>query len=270
VPERVWQETRRALEEPMPGAFVRVLHESEGLAVVFPELERLYGTEQRAEFHPEVDAGIHQELVSDMAGTLAPGDALVGWCALMHDLGKGTTPREELPRHVGHEHRGVALVQGVNARLKVPSEHAQMAELVCRYHLDCHRALELKPGTLLELLERIDAFRRPERVRVLCLACEADKRGRKGMDEPSIPRRAASRPRSRRAAGSAAPFVAQGLEGDAIGRGAGARRAASRRSRRSSGASRCRRALTRIVAGRLAPRLCAHCGRSPPSPWPRC
>jgi len=218
VPERVWQETRRALEEPMPGAFVRVLHESAALAVVFPELERLYGTEQRAEFHPEVDAGIHQELVSDMAARLAPGDALVGWCALMHDLGKGTTPREELPRHVGHEHRGVALVRDVNARLKVPSEHAQMAELVCRYHLDCHRALELKPGTLLELLERIDAFRRPERVRVLCLACEADKRGRKGMDEAEYPqarRIQAAFEAARRV--SAKAFVAQGLEGDAIG-----------------------------------------------------
>jgi tRNA nucleotidyltransferase (CCA-adding enzyme) len=136
----------------------------------------------------------------------------------MHDLGKGTTPREELPRHVGHEHRGVALVQGVNARLKVPSEHAQMAELVCRYHLDCHRALELKPGTLLELLERVDAFRRPERVRVLCLACEADKRGRKGLAESGYPQAARIRAAfeaARRV--SAAPFVAQGLEGDAIG-----------------------------------------------------
>jgi len=218
VPERVWQETKRALEEPMPGSYLRVLHESHALAVVFPELERLYGTEQRAEFHPEIDAGIHQELVSDMAARLAPGDALVGWCALMHDLGKGITPREELPRHVAHEHRGVPLVRAVNARLKVPTEPAQLAELVCRYHLDCHRALELKPTTLLELLERIDAFRKPDRVRVLCLACEADKRGRKGMSEADYPqarRIAAAFDAARRV--NAAPFLEQGLGGDAIG-----------------------------------------------------
>jgi tRNA nucleotidyltransferase (CCA-adding enzyme) len=218
VPERVWQETRRALEEPAPGAFVRVLHESGALAVVFPELAALYGTAQRAEFHPEIDAGIHQELVSDMAARLAPGDALVGWCALMHDLGKGVTPREELPRHVMHEHHGVPLVRQVGARLKVPSEFAQMAELVCRFHLDCHRALELKPGTLLELLERIDAFRKPERVRVLCLACEADKRGRKGLSEAGYPQAARIQGAFDAArAVTAAPFVAEGLEGDAIG-----------------------------------------------------
>jgi len=218
VPERVWQETRRALEEPAPGAFLRTLRACSALAVVFPELDRLYGTPQRAEFHPEIDAGIHQEMVSDMAANLAPGDALVGWCALMHDLGKGITPREELPRHVGHEHAGVPLVEAVCARLKVPAEFAELAKATCRHHLEVHRALELRPATVLELLERLDAFRKPDRIRVLLLACEADKRGRLGMTESDYPQaRRVREAHAAAAAVSASAFVAAGLTGPAIG-----------------------------------------------------
>ena len=218
VAERVFAETRRALEEPAPGAFLRVLHESHALGVIFPELERLYGVPQRAEYHPEVDTGVHMELVLDMAARLAPGDALVGWCAFVHDLGKGLTPAEELPRHVLHEQRGVPEVEAVSARLKVPAEFAQLGRLVCRHHLEVHRALELRPGTMLELLEKFDAWRKPDRVRVVLLACEADKRGRAGLSEQPYPSRdyvAACFDAAR--AVTAAPFVAKGLEGVAIG-----------------------------------------------------
>lgn len=218
VAERVWQETHTALKEPMPGEFLRTLRACGALAVVFPEIDRLYGTPQRAEFHPEIDAGIHQEMVSDMAARIAPGDALVGWCALVHDLGKGITPRERLPRHDGHETAGLPLVQALAERLKVPAEFAAMGAHACRYHLDIHRALELRAGTIVTLFDALDLWRKPARLDVLLAACEADKRGRLGLQEQSYPQ--AGYLRDCHAAArtvTAAPFVAQGLVGDAIG-----------------------------------------------------
>lgn len=187
VSERVWAELEKALREPQPSAFVRVLRDSGALAVLFPELDRLYGVPQRAEYHPEVDAGIHQEMVSDMAARLAPGDSAVGYAALLHDLGKGITPAHVLPAHIGHEHAGVPLVDAVNARLKTPREHAELAVLACRHHLDAHRALELRPATIVKLLARLDAFRRRERFERFLLVCEADKRGRGGRGEADYP-----------------------------------------------------------------------------------
>jgi len=218
VAERVWAETRKALTEPMPSAFLRALRACGALQVVFPEVDALYGVPQRAEFHPEIDTGTHVEMVLDMAARLAPGDDLVGWCALTHDLGKALTPEDELPRHLRHEHHGVPLVRALSARLKVPAEHAAAAELVCRHHLEAHRAFELRPATVLELLETLDAFRRPDRLRVFLLACEADKRGRLGFAETAYPQ--ADYLRAAQAAAAAivaAPFVAQGLSGVAIG-----------------------------------------------------
>ena len=218
VAERVWAETRKALAEPAPSAFVRSLRDCGALRAIFPEIDALYGVPQRAEFHPEVDTGAHVELVLDAAARLAPGDDLVGWCALVHDLGKALTPEDELPRHVMHEHRGVAPVRAVSARLKVPAEHAALAELVCRFHLDAHRALELRPSTVLDLFDQLDAFRRPERLAKFLLACEADKRGRLGLGDAAYPQ--AGYLRSAYAAAraiDAAPFVAQGLTGAAIG-----------------------------------------------------
>jgi tRNA nucleotidyltransferase (CCA-adding enzyme) len=187
VAERVWAELEKALREPQPSAFLRVLRGCGALAVLLPELDRLYGVPQRAEYHPEVDAGIHQEMVSDMAARLAPGDAVVGYAALMHDLGKGITPAHVLPAHIGHEHAGVPLVEAVNARLKVPRDHAELAVLACRHHLDAHRALELRPVTLVKLLTRLDAFRRRERFERFLRVCEADKRGRGGRSEANYP-----------------------------------------------------------------------------------
>jgi tRNA nucleotidyltransferase (CCA-adding enzyme) len=218
VPERVWAETRKALGEPQPSAFLRVLRESGALAVLFPEVDALYGVPQRAEFHPEIDTGTHQEMVLDAAAAIAPGNDLVGYCALCHDLGKALTPADMLPRHIGHEHAGVPRVRALSARLKVPAEHAALAELVCREHLNAHRALELKPATVLKLLAALDALRRPERLETFLAACMADKRGRLGHGDDEYP--SADYLRQSRAAAAAvqaAPFIADGLQGPAVG-----------------------------------------------------
>ena len=218
VAERVWQETQRALGEPSPGTYLRVLRACGALAVLFPEVDALYGVPQRPEYHPEVDTGTHIELVLDMAARLAPGDALVGYCALVHDLGKAVTPFEQLPRHVQHEKHGVPLVRAVNERYKVPYEYGACGVLTCQLHLVAHQALELKPTTVVRLLERLDAFRRPDRVRVFLTACEADKRGRTGLSEHPYPQGAYLRACFEAArAVNAKAFVEAGLEGPAIG-----------------------------------------------------
>ncbi len=218
VPERVWAETRKALTEPTPSAFLRALRDGAALRVVFPEIDALYGVPQRAEFHPEIDTGIHIELALDMAARLAPGDDVVGWCALTHDLGKALTPKDELPRHIRHEHNGIAPLRALCARLKVPAEHAALAERVCRFHLDAHRALELRPSTMLELLEHLDSLRRPERLQRFLLACEADKRGRLGFSDAAYPQADYLRAAHAAACGvKATDFIAQGLSGPAIG-----------------------------------------------------
>ncbi|HVT31644.1 MAG TPA: multifunctional CCA addition/repair protein [Rhodanobacteraceae bacterium] len=218
VPERVWAETRKALAEPAPSAFVRTLRACGALAIVFPEIDALYGVPQRAEFHPEIDTGTHVELVLDMAARLAPGNDLVGFSALTHDLGKALTPVDRLPRHIGHEHAGVAPLRALAARLRVPAEHAALAEFVCRFHLDIHSAFELRPETLLSIIERIDAFRRPERLDPILIACEADKRGRLGASESAYPQADYVRAAHAAAAGvEARTFVAKGMRGEAIG-----------------------------------------------------
>ena len=218
VAERVWTETRKALAEPQPSAFLKTLRACGAARVLFPEVDALYGVPQRADFHPEVDTGVHIELVLDMAARLAPGNDLVGWCAFTHDLGKALTPANVLPRHIGHEHAGVAPLRAMCARLRVPAEHAALAELVCRFHLDMHRAFELRADTLLGVLERMDSFRRPERLDPLLIACEADKRGRLGFEESDYPQ--ANYVRAVHAAAAAIDarvFVEQGLSGPAIG-----------------------------------------------------
>lgn len=187
VPERVWQELRKALAAPQPSAFLATLHACGALAAILPEVDALYGVPQRAEYHPEVDTGAHQQLVSDMAARLAPGDDLVGFAALTHDLGKALTPHHVLPKHIGHEHAGLKPLAALCERLKVPLEHRRLAEAVCREHLNVHRLAELRDATVFELLERCDAFRRPERVARIALACEADKRGRLGSGEADYP-----------------------------------------------------------------------------------
>jgi tRNA nucleotidyltransferase (CCA-adding enzyme) len=187
VPERVWAETRKALSEPTPSAFLATLRDCGALAVLMPEVDALYGVPQRAEYHPEIDTGVHVGMVMDSAARLAPGDALIGWCALTHDLGKALTPKNELPSHRGHEHAGVAPLRALAARLKVPAEYAALGELVCRLHLLAHTAFDLRANTVLELFEKLDAFRKPERLTQFLLACEADKRGRQGMSDTDYP-----------------------------------------------------------------------------------
>jgi tRNA nucleotidyltransferase (CCA-adding enzyme) len=218
VPERVWAETRKALAEPMPEVFVRVLRESGALRVLFPEVDALYGVPQRAEFHPEVDTGIHIEMVLQAAAALAPGDALVAYCALTHDLGKALTPADVLPRHIMHEQRGIEPVREMSARLKVPSDYAFMAEMVCKCHLNAHQAFELKASTVLRMLEALGALRRPERLETFLLACTADKRGRLGFEDAPYPQADYLRAcRTAAAAITSKPFTDAGLQGPAIG-----------------------------------------------------
>jgi len=217
VPERVWQELRRAIASERPSAFLRTLHDCGALALVLPEVEALYGVPQRAEYHPEVDTGVHVELVCDMAARLAPGDDLVGFAALTHDLGKALTPEEVLPKHIGHEQGGVAPVRQLSDRLKVPTAHRQLAVTCCREHLNVHRFDELRASTAVKLIERCDGFRKPERIGQLALVCEADKRGRAGLQDE--PYRSGNLLRAAHAAACSvrASDLPEGLEGPAIG-----------------------------------------------------
>jgi tRNA nucleotidyltransferase (CCA-adding enzyme) len=217
VPERVWAETARALCEPEPGRYIQVLRDCGALARVLPEIDRLFGVPQPARHHPEIDCGAHLLLCLAQAARLdAPGP--VRFAVLVHDLGKGTTPTEMLPAHSGHEARGMALIDSLCDRLRVPNDYRNLALLVAEYHNQCHRALSLAPEPLLAMLEAADAFRRPERLDAFLLACEADARGRAGLE--SVPYPQADRVRRARdaaAAIGAAPFVRQGLTGPAVG-----------------------------------------------------
>ncbi|MDR2871693.1 MAG: multifunctional CCA addition/repair protein [Xanthomonadaceae bacterium] len=193
TPERVWQELRRALESVRPAAFLRTLRACGALSQVLPEIDALYGVPQSAAHHPEVDTGRHQELVSDMAARLAPRDSLIGFAALTHDLGKALTPRDQWPRHTGHEAAGVAPIQQLCARLKVPVDYRQLATIVCREHLHVHRLAEMRSATIHDLLIRLDAFRKPQRVAQIALVCEADKRGRQDCENNDYPQGSALR-----------------------------------------------------------------------------
>ncbi len=186
VAERVWSELDRALGEQQPARFFEVLRECGALQRLVPELDALFGVPQPPEHHPEIDTGVHTLMVLAQATRLS-ADARVRFAALLHDLGKGTTPASEWPKHVGHEERGAALVRDICNRLRVPNEYRDLAVLVARYHTPCHRATELRDSTLLETLEALDAFRRPERVEGFVLACEADARGRTGYEDRPYP-----------------------------------------------------------------------------------
>src|ERR1700736_6241115 len=188
VPERVWQETEKALREPKASEFLRVLRACGALKPIFPEIDALFGVPQPPQWHPEIDTGIHTLMVLDQAVALS-GDTRVRFAALVHDLGKAATPPSEWPGHRGHEERSVALIEGLCARLRIPSDYRELALIVARYHGIVHRAFELRPNTLLEFMERADAFRRPERFGLALLACEADARGRTGMETNPYPQR---------------------------------------------------------------------------------
>lgn len=216
VPERVWQELVRALGEESPARFFVILRQCGALGVLFPEIDRLFGVTQPALHHPEIDTGAHTLLVLEMAARLS-GDARVRFAALTHDLGKGLTPETILPSHHGHEERSVTLVQQLCQRLKVPGDYRDLAILTARYHSHVHRIEQLRPQTLLKVLEGCDAFRRPERFGQFLLACEADARGRQGFEERPYPQAALFQQALEAARNfDPAPLLAEGLKGEAI------------------------------------------------------
>ncbi|HRX89094.1 MAG TPA: multifunctional CCA addition/repair protein [Steroidobacteraceae bacterium] len=189
VPERVWAETVRALAEPNPERYIEVLRDCGALAVILPELDALFGVPQPEKWHPEIDTGLHQLLALQQSVRLG-GNERVRFAVLAHDLGKGLTPPDQWPSHRGHEETGAALVEVMCERLRVPNDFRELALLATRFHTHVHRALELRPATLLELLEHTDAFRRPERFAELLVVCEADSRGRTGLEYQPYPQRA--------------------------------------------------------------------------------
>ena len=190
VAERVWQELQRALAEARPSACIALLRDCGALARLLPEVDALFGVPQRVEYHPEIDAGVHTLMVCDMAAQLAPGNARVGFAALTHDLGKALTPASMLPKHIHHEHAGLAPLRALCDRYKVPTDFRQLAIVCCREHLNVHRLAELRPQTVHDLIERCDGFRQPWRIRELALVCEADKRGRLGLQDQPYPQAA--------------------------------------------------------------------------------
>jgi len=189
VPERVWQESGKALREPAASTFFKVLRECGALGRIYPEIDALFGIPQRARWHPEIDAGVHTLMVLDQAARLSE-DPRVRFAALVHDLGKAQTPPSEWPSHRGHEERSVSLIAALAERLRIPAEYRDLAVIVARHHGSVHRAFELRPRTVVEIMERSDAFRRPERFAQALLACEADSRGRAGLEEAAYPQRA--------------------------------------------------------------------------------
>ena len=188
VPERVWQELSRGLMEGRPSRMFEALRGCGALARLLPEVDRLCGVPQRADYHPEVDTGVHLMLVLDAAAGIG-AQLPARWAALLHDLGKGTTPRNEWPRHPGHEERSVELARAVNQRLRVPNDCRDAAVAAAREHGHIHRALELDAAALLRLLERCDALRRPALLAQVLDACEADARGRAGHEDDAYPQR---------------------------------------------------------------------------------
>lgn len=217
VAERVWKETQRALCERSPDVFIETLRSCGALAVLLPEVEALFGIEQRADYHPEIDTGIHT-LMALQQSALLSDKATIRFTVLVHDLGKAITPKDILPRHTGHEARGLPLVKQVCDRLKVPNQHRQLAMVVTEYHLMCHKSLEFKPENLLKLLTVIGALKSADKLDDFLLCCMADAKGRKGLEHqdyaPNTYLRAA---REAVIKVDVADLVANGLKGANIG-----------------------------------------------------
>ena len=222
--ERIWVEMERALGERNPEVFIQVLRDCGALEQLLPEVEALFGVPQTAAHHPEIDTGVHTLMALQQAVKLS-ANTEVRFAVLLHDLGKGTTPQAEWPRHIAHEHRGLKLVEAACARLRTPNRHRELALQACEYHTHCHRALELRGNTILKLFNATGALRRPERFEDFLLACEADSRGRLGFEAREYPqadylRRALAIAREV----TAAEFTGQGLEGKALGEAINAER----------------------------------------------
>ena len=217
TPERSWKEISRALLEPRPDVFVQVLRDCGALKALLPEVDALFGIPQPAAHHPEIDTGVHVlSVLRQCAEHQQP--LTVRWACLLHDVGKGLTPEGEWPRHIAHEHKGLKLIRIINQRCKAPKDCAELALLVGEYHTHGHRALELKPSTLLKLLQSFDVFRRPQRFAEFVAACEMDARGRLGFEQREYPQAAyllGAADAARQVA--VQPLLAQGFKGAELG-----------------------------------------------------
>ena len=221
VSERVWQELARGLMEATPSRMFEVLRDSGALARLLPEVERLWGVPQRADYHPEIDTGVHLMLVLDMSARLQ-ATLPVRLACLFHDLGKATTPAALLPKHHGHEERSARLLAGICERLRVPTVCRELADVVAREHDNIHRSGDLNAAAIVRLLQRCDAFRKPERFTEVLLACECDSRGRLGSSEAAYaptPRLLAALTATQAVATNAisASALADGVSGKEIG-----------------------------------------------------
>jgi len=217
--ERIWREIERAMTMPSPAEFVSVMRECGALEELLPEVNALFGVPQPEKYHPEIDTGVHLLMALEQAAEISGNSATVVFAVLLHDLGKGITPTQKLPSHIGHEAAGVPLVDAVCARFRVPGKVHDLARKVCVGHLDCHRIMEARPATVMRLLEKLDAFRQPELLADFVLACEADYRGRKGLEDRPYPQGE----RLQRAYGVAAAILArdldlQGISGPEVGK----------------------------------------------------
>jgi len=229
VPDRVWREAEAALGENAPQVFFLALRDCGALAILFPEIDSLFGVPQPEKWHPEIDTGLHTMKVLEQAARLS-GDAEVRYAALVHDLGKAATPQADLPRHPGHERRSVQLVEAMAGRLPVPNGFRDLGRLAAEYHTHCHRAFELRATTLQRMLEGMDAFRRPERFEKLLLCCEADARGRTGYEDRPYPQADYLRGAFRAATAIVTDDVAaEGRKGAEIGKEISRRRLAALR-----------------------------------------
>ncbi len=186
VPERVWAEVESAMASAQPGVFIEVLRECGALAALLPEVDRLFGVPQPEKYHPEIDTGEHVLMTMNLAAR-SGWSAKVVYSLLLHDLGKGLTPKSEWPSHVGHEQRGIPLIKRVCDRLKAPGSFRDLALNVGALHLRCHRMCEMQPARIMKLIEDADLLRRPEHLQDFIHACEADYRGRKGMEDRAYP-----------------------------------------------------------------------------------
>ncbi|WP_088332511.1 multifunctional CCA addition/repair protein [Lacimicrobium sp. SS2-24] len=215
-PERVWKETSRALMEPHPQVFFTVLRRAHAMQDWFAELEALWGVPNPARWHPEIDTGVHTMMVLEQSARLN-ATLPVRYAALVHDLGKGLTPPQHWPSHRGHEKSGLKAIKAFSDRLKVPNECRDLALLVGEFHTHVHKALQLKPATVLKVLNRCDAWRKPQRFEELLLACTADARGRTGFEQTPYPQAAFfRRALSAAAAVDVQQIIADGHQGKAI------------------------------------------------------
>ena len=231
VPERVWQELSRGLMEAQPSRMLTVLRDCGALQRLLPEVARLWGVPQRADYHPEVDTGIHLMMVLDMAARLQ-ASLPVRFACLVHDLGKGTTPADALPRHIGHEERSARLLKGLAERLRVPTDCRELADVVAREHGNIHRSENLAAAATVRLLERCDAIRKPQRFAQVLQACECDARGRLGFEDAAYPQaarlqRALDAALQVRTDTVAADAAERGLKGPQIGEAVHAARVAA-------------------------------------------